>query len=308
VDGGVTSFRRLGDEDVERATAVAGWEPVGFVSAQRYRTELDRGMFRPEWTWIAEEAGRVVARAVWWGRPEDIRPLVLDCLWVDRATSSDVAGHLLSAAKEQGGDVFRMTLPNDWRTDPAARTAVAWRREAAAALGFTHEVERLQFAWTPDIGVPDDDGRLVFRDEPDDEKMLDVFRRIGDGSLDDETRKNRARTTPDETARQEMDFYLRAPGKREWWRTAHTPGGALVGLALPSATADNPNVGYLGVVPEHRGRGHVRPLLDAITRSHASRGAEHITATTDLTNFPMVAAFRAAGYRNTETRVLLSTP
>ena len=34
-----------------------------------------------------------------------------------------------------------MTLRNDWRNDPAARDAVAWRRDAAAAVGFTHVVE-----------------------------------------------------------------------------------------------------------------------------------------------------------------------
>jgi RimJ/RimL family protein N-acetyltransferase len=62
------------------------------------------------------------------------------------------------------------------------------------------------------------------------------------------------------------------------------------------------------VVPELRGRGYVRHILDAITRSHAGRHAERITATTDATNVPMVAAFRSAGYRNTETRVLLSAP
>jgi RimJ/RimL family protein N-acetyltransferase len=311
------NFRRLREEDVERAVAVVGREPVSFVSAQRYRTELGSGMFRPEWTWIAEDAGRVVARAVWWGRPEGIQPLVLDCLWAEEAISdrSGVAGRLLSAAhrsfQEECGavpDVFRMTLSNDWRADLASRTAVAWRRDAVAAVGFTHEVERLQFEWTPDIGVADPDGRLIFSAEPDDEKMLEIFRRIGDGSLDDETRKNRVRMSQDEVARQEMGFYLRAPGKRDWWRTVHTPDGALVGLAVPSATSYHPNVGYLGVVPELRGRGYVRQILDAITLSHASRRAERITATTDVTNFPMVAAFRRAGYRNTETRVLFSAP
>lgn len=199
------NFRCLGPEDVEQATTVVGREPVAFVGAQRYRAELGRGTFRPEWTWVAEESGRVVARAVWWGRPEGAQPLVLDCLWVAESVAerSNVAGRLLSAAhrsfQQQHGavpEVFRMTLPNDWHGDSASRTAVAWRRDAAAAVGFTHEVERLQF----------------------------------------------------------------------------------------------------------------RHILDAITRSHASRHAERITATTDLTNHPMVAAFGRAGYRNTETRVLLSAP
>ncbi|GIF43506.1 GNAT family N-acetyltransferase [Actinoplanes xinjiangensis] len=300
---------------LNRIEAVIAREPVGFVSAERYRAEMARRTFRPEWTWVAENEGRIAARAVWWGRPDGARPLLLDCLWTDPAVPdrAGLAARLLVAAhrrfREHGDlspEAFRMNLRNDWRSDPATRDAVAWRRDAAAAVGFTHAVERLQFEWTPACGVPEADDRLVFVAEPDDEKMLEVFRRIGDGSLDDETRKMRARTSADEVARHEMDFYLSAPGERDWWRVAYQPDGALAGLAIPSATSYHPNVGYLGVVPEMRGRGYARIILAAITRSHASRGAERITATTDTANFPMAAAFRESGYRNTGIRLMLS--
>lgn len=314
------NFRSLQHEDspaeaFDPVAAVIAREPVSMVSAQRFRADLARRMFRPEWTWIAEDDGRIVARAVWWGRPDSSRPLVLDCLWTDPSAGdrAGLAGRLLAAAhrsfQEHLGlrpEAFRMTLRNDWRTDPGTRDAVAWRQAAAATVGFTHAVERLQFEWTPACGVPEADDRLVFAAEPDDEKMLDIFRRIGDDSLDDETRKNQARMSPEEVARREMDFYLSAPGDRDWWRAVYQTDGMLVGLAIPSATAYNPNVGYLGVVPGLRGRGYARIILDAITRSHANLGAERITATTDLGNFPMAAAFRESGYRNTETRLLLS--
>jgi ribosomal protein S18 acetylase RimI-like enzyme len=301
-------------EALNLVAAAIAREPVGFVSVQQYRADLAQRMFRPEWTWIAEDEGRIVARAVWWGRPDSTRPLVLDCLWTDPSAPdrAGLAARLLTAAhrrfQEHGGppEAFQIILRNDWRTDPAIRDAVAWRREAAAAVGFTHAVERLQFEWTPACGVPEADDRLVFVAEPDDETMLGIFCRIGDGTLDDETRKQQARTGPEEASRQEMDFYLGAPGERDWWRAVYQADGTLVGLAIPSATSYSPNVGYLGVVPESRGRGYARVILDEITRSHASRGAERITATTDAGNFPMVAAFRESGYRNTETRLLLS--
>ncbi|GAA2712245.1 GNAT family N-acetyltransferase [Actinoplanes palleronii] len=265
----------------------------------------------PAWTWIAEEHGRVLARAGWWGRPGSAQPVLLDSLWVDDTVTdrAELAGRLLGAAYRSfspSPEAFRITLPNGWRDDPAARAAVAWQRDAAAAIGFTHEVERLQLAWTPAAGVAADDGRLVFTAEPDDRVILGILRRIGDGSLDDETRKNRARMSAEETARRELDFYLNAPGERDWWRTVRTPGGTLAGLAIPSATASHPNVGFLGVVPELRGRGYARTILAAITRGHASRGAERITASTDVTNVPMAAAFRAAGYSTESARLMLS--
>ncbi|GAA2868558.1 hypothetical protein GCM10020220_067420 [Nonomuraea rubra] len=65
----------------------------------------------------------------------------------------------------------------------------------------------------------------------------------------------------------------------------------MAGMAIPSATPYSVNVGYLGVVPEFR-RGYVDEVLGEITRIHAGNGESRITATTDLGNAPMAAAFR----------------
>ena len=94
-----------------------------------------------------------------------------------------------------------------------------------------------------------------------------------------------------------MQFYLDCPGERSWWRLARLPDGILAGLAIPSATPYARNVGYVGVVPEERGRGLIDDLLAEITRFHAAAGADRITATTDMNNRPMAAAFDRAGYR-----------
>jgi len=169
-------------------------------------------------------------------------------------------------------------------------------------------VERLRFEWTPMCGVPEPSGRLSFRPEPEHEAMLALFRRVAVDSLDDETRKNTLRLGIDEAVRNELQWYLAAPGKREWWRTAHTLDGQLAGLAIPSATVYHRNVGYLGVVPELRGQGYGHDILGEITRFQAAAGAKTITGTTDLANRPMAEAFRRAGYLNTETRVLFSAP
>jgi RimJ/RimL family protein N-acetyltransferase len=166
----------------------------------------------------------------------------------------------------------------------------------------------LQYEWSPADGVPESSGRLVFRPEPDDAVMLEVFRRIAAGSLDAETRRNVAAVGATATARKELAFYLDAPGERGWWRLAYTPDGQLAGLAIPSATPYGPNVGYLGVLPELRGNGYVDDILAEVTRLHAERGAARITATTDLGNAPMAAAFGRAGYRNMQARIVLSPP
>ncbi len=185
--------------DLDRATACPADGPVPALTAGKVREEFAAHRMRPEWTWFAEDGdGRVLGRALWWGRADSERPVALDCLQV------------------------RPGVP-----DPAAAAAVAWRREAAYAAGLTREIERLRYEWT---------------------------------------------------------------------------------LAVPSATPYHRNVGYLGVVPEQRGKGLIDEVLAEITRFHAAAGADRVTATTDTVNVPMAAAFDRAGYEVTEIRLVLEDP
>ncbi|MFJ2822174.1 GNAT family N-acetyltransferase [Streptomyces toxytricini] len=310
------TFRSATEADLDRVAAVAVGDPVGSISADRYRDELAQHMYRPEWSWIAEDGDRIVGRALWWGRPDSAHPVALDCLHVEAAVPdrAAVATGLLKAALDvfaaqgaQAPPLYNLTLPADWRDRPDVTAAVSWRTAAARAAGLTDEVERLRLEWTPQSGVPTPAGRLVFH-EGADEEFLDAFRRVAEGSLDEETRRDLARDGAEATARGDMEFYLSCPGERSWWRLARTPGGELVGLALPSATPYHRNVGYLGVVPEMRGRGHVDEILAWITRFQAEAGAERITATTDTGNTPMAAAFARAGYRTAEIRLIHSAP
>ncbi|CAM5479451.1 N-acetyltransferase [Streptomyces spiroverticillatus] len=66
-------------------------------------------------------------------------------------------------------------------------------------------------------------------------------------------------------------------------------------------------VGYLGVLPGHRGKGYVDEILAEITAVLAAQpGAGEVRADTDLGNRPMAAAFERAGYRHFRSRVVLS--
>ncbi|MFF3670685.1 GNAT family N-acetyltransferase [Microtetraspora malaysiensis] len=303
------SYRPTVPADLDRVTAWIVTEPVGWIPAGRYLAELAENMYRPEWTWIAEVDGRVVGRALWWGPRDSAHPVALDCLDVDSAMGdrAAIAAELIRAALAGFPQPVQYAIKaaGGWRDDPATSMAVGWRRVAAHAAGLTREVERLQFEWAPADGVPPAGGRLRFA-EASDEEFLTVFARIAEGSMDAQTRANLAAKGVDATAREEMDFYLNAPGKREWWRIAYTHEGEVAGMAIPSATPYNVNVGYLGVVPEFRGRGYVDEVLAEITRIHAANGELRITATTDVGNAPMAAAFGRAGYRNTEIRINLS--
>jgi hypothetical protein len=299
---------------------VLAWPPagqIGSMPADQYRAGLAAGNYRPEWTWVADDSGQILARACWWGHSDADHPLALDSIDVHErvAGRAAFAAGLLSAGhrafRAAGLDrppSFHLFLPNEWRADPAVARSIGWRRRAAALAGLTDELERLRYEWTPAAGVPARPGRLLFQAEPDDEVVLRVFRRIAAGSLDVTTRRAVAALGADRQARADMQVYLGMPGPREWWRLAYTRDGTLAGLAIPSRNPSGPVVGYLGVVPELRGRGYIDDILAEITGFHAAAGAQIIVADTDTVNVPMAAAFDRAGYRNSGSWLVLSAP
>src|SRR5690606_16896110 len=185
---------------------------------------------------------------------------------------------------------YTVGLPRDWRDDAQAFRAATWRREAVSDVGLTRSLERRQYAWTPESGIPSSSTRVAFRQGSDND-FVELFREAARGSLDVETRL--ALETMDEIdqARGDVAFYEGCPGERDWWRVGSDAEGVHMGFIVPSATPYHRIVGYHGVLQAHRGKGLVDDLLAEVTRIHAAAGAERITATTDLTNLPMAAAF-----------------
>jgi len=169
-------------------------------------------------------------------------------------------------------------------------------------------LERLRYEWTPAAGNPRAPGQLTFRQEPNDEVFVDLFSRTLTGTLDATSRKAAETSSPHAQARQDVLFYReRMSGQRSWWRVAETRSGEVAGFGIPSQNTALPVVGYLGVLPEHRGHGYADEILDEITRVLvAEAGATKIHADTDLANRPMAAAFARAGYVNIGRRLVLS--
>ncbi|MEV4544973.1 GNAT family N-acetyltransferase [Micromonospora echinaurantiaca] len=258
---------------------------------ENYTDMAADGQYRPEWSWVALRDGAVVARAAWWGGPDDESPLALD--WFD-FTDRAAAVELLRTAPLRAE--YSLSLPPGWRDDPAVRAQAQARLDAAVAAGMSPLVERYRYRWTPECGLPARPGRLEFRPEPDDDVILDVLRRVGEGSLDAHTRHTTAEQGPDAAAREELDLLRWLPSPRDWWRLAWTPEGELVGITVPARNHSDPIVGFVGVLPAQRGQGYAYDLLVETTHLLVGTGADRIVAGTDQTNHPMAAAFARAGY------------
>jgi RimJ/RimL family protein N-acetyltransferase len=263
----------------------------------RYSEIAARGNYRPANTWVALRDGVVVARAAWWGRPQDGAPAVLD--WFD-FTDQDAAVQLLRTAP--GPAEFSLVLPAGWRDQPAVAAAGQARIAAAEAVGMRLLVERYGYRWTPDRGLPARPDRLEFRPEPNDDVILDIFRRVHQGSLDAHARRVIAESGLDAAAAVDLEILRLMPSPREWWRLAAVDG-EVVGLTVPSRNFTDPVIGYIAVLPEHRGHGYSYDLLVEATHLLVADGADRIIANTDVTNQPMAATFAKAGYPVSDHRV-----
>ncbi|MGN9844040.1 GNAT family N-acetyltransferase [Nonomuraea sp. H19] len=305
-------FRPAVETDLDDLLGCVVDESISWAHPDRLLSFLESGNYRYDHMWLAvsEDDGEILARAVWWGFPGGDRPLAMDCLYVHPSVGDrvELAAELLRRAHAAFGTkpAYHVFVSNGWREDPKALAAIGWRWEAAGRAGLTEELERLRYEWTADEPVPEQSDRLVFRGDDDDEVFVAAFRRVAEGTLDHHTRQALTTMDPEAQAREDVDGYKSMPGDRSWWRLAYAKDGDLVGVALPSANNAGPVVGYLGVVPGHRGHGYVDDLLAEITRFHAERGVQRIIADTDLGNVPMARAFERAGYRKFSIRLVLS--
>jgi RimJ/RimL family protein N-acetyltransferase len=293
-----------------------GYGPPG----RSFLAVAGEGHYRPEWTWVAERAdGRVVARAAWWGAPDAACPIALD--WFDLAPGSSpdrvaAGAALLRAAHErvraEGGGLveYHQFLPVDWHDRADVRAEADDRAAAAEAAGLRFFVERLRLEWRragSGTGVPSGSGRLRFAPAPaSDDEMLALFARVDEGTLDAYTRRDLDRDGPEAAARELLDGMLWMPGSRDWWRLATLPSGEPVGIVLPSRNYQSAVIGFVGVLPEHRGRGYAADLLAEGTAVLAAQGEDRIVADTDTGNVPMHAAFERSGYEVTARRVVMA--
>ncbi|GLZ80953.1 hypothetical protein Afil01_57600 [Actinorhabdospora filicis] len=274
---------------------------VGREASQDYSALLAQGKVRPEWTFVAVRDDVVIARAAFFGRPDSVAPLALD--WFELGDSADrvAVGTLLAAhayaAVGRGGmgePEFNLLMPPDWRSRDDIAGEIADRCAAIENAGLVVAQQRFGFRWEPSDGLPARSVRLTFVPGTDAE-FLAAIRAGLPGTLDGHTVTDLARGE-DFAAEQLLDSVITLPG-RDDWRLARDAGGAVVGAIFPTVISNSASIGYITVAADHRGRGYVNDLLAEGLHVHAGNGRTVVTASTDLANAPMKAAFDRAGFR-----------
>jgi ribosomal protein S18 acetylase RimI-like enzyme len=290
----------LGELD---AFSAFGRDPEHAAAVRAYVAQmLAKGSMRAEWCFIAEDGGQHLGTLGLWTVPGLAAPsdfVLLEAPWDgdDLAVGDALIGYALEHMRHLGAETAGHMLDTppiwpQWQTHPERRVELLERR------GFTLLRETFRFDWHAHQGLPAAPRRLQFRTLPEvgEAAFLAAIVRVSEGTLDRRIAQERLEKGPEQDARDLFALLAQLGYEPEWWQLAYTPDGILVGLHMPAGTSTAATIGYIGVVPEQRGRGYIDDLLAQITRTLALSNAERIVADTDVGNFPMAEAFRRAGY------------
>lgn len=273
-------------------------------------TMWEEGYVRPEWCFVAEEAGAFIGRIVYWTLPSldnFFEVDVLEAPW--SANYLEVGTKLLhdslAQMQLQAEAIIQYTLDTPYPISTSVMsTDVDQRIEVIEKFGFSLIRETRRFEWKETQTQIASSQRLVFRtlDNVGEEAFINTIMRVSENSLDrilqQETEKLGLERYADEKFKTLKAFKY----KPTWWQLAYTQDGSLVGLIMSAENDGGPIIGYIGVLPEYRGQGYVNDLLAQGTLTLKADDATRVRADTDINNAPMILAFQRAGYRQFATR------
>lgn len=304
------TVRPIHADEVE-AFAAIGSDSEEIRSSVRTYVEdmLERGAMRLDWCFVLEENGNRCGRAAYWTLPGHDKPLDVvlwelpwhreDCLTLAKSLFEDMFVRLLEHNCTQVGYILDSpSMAPQWQSSPESRQKIL------AALGFQLQRETCRFE--RHIGIEDtaSKGNLTYRTLPEVgeeafvEAILQVSQSTGDRYISREREAKGAKTQAWEMFRelQRMDY------DQDWWQLAYDVDGQLVGFVMPTKAPAFATIGYIGVVPEQRGRGHIDSLLHRVSVILGAANETYLRADTDIGNTPMAKAFERAGYRHFANR------
>lgn len=291
------TVRSITSEEVDRF--------AGFAE-QGIRLELSEawsnGSSRPEWTLLAESEERMIARGALFAAPMGGGVSTLEgtaaFLWADlnHPRHAEAVRAIIDAMAERLAPHGPTTL--DRRLNAETHSDVDRMRPLLHRSGFMLFQEKIGFTWTPSIPLPAAPTvlRLVAYADVGHAAFRHVMAATTVGTLDRNDRYYIARCGPESWADEIMSS-MNDSDERSWLMGFH--GDEPVGFVGVSAFDDDIwTIAHIGVVPDHRGHGHVSELLVAADRAARERGFTTGLSDVDIDNLPMVSAMERAGHRS----------
>jgi RimJ/RimL family protein N-acetyltransferase len=300
--------RPIGDHELLDFVAI-GTDSTHIDGIHQYLQKMfAAGSMRRDWCFVVEDNAHLLGRLAFWTLPKVGIPraiVLLDVPWDDDylAVGAYLLHHSFAAMRAQGAaDLDHvLDMPPQW---PQWQYFSEQRQHLLTHAGFAMERETLRFDWPPTAALPPSSHRLTFRtlDDVGAAVFIDAIERVSAASLDQQTQHDRAALGAAAEAQQTWNDLQTMEYTSAWWQLAYTASGDLVGLVMPTRNPTTATIGYIGVVPEQRGRGYIHDLLAQGTTTLLNTGSTTIRADTDVANVPMIQAFGRASYTQFATR------
>ncbi|RZU77421.1 hypothetical protein EV384_6141 [Micromonospora kangleipakensis] len=269
-------------------------DPLPQLRQVGYADGLAGGGYRPENTWVAIRAGRVVGRAAW-----VLPPGAAGAHWLERFdldAEPEVGAALLRAAHEAFGGprLYYAAMPAHWRRRPEVLAVIRAPMAAARLAGLVERGERLRCSWTG-TPLPASSGRYTFRPAADATEINALVGRIAEPDV--LTGMEMARAVGGVDLATDPLAWLTGPAGD--WRIA-LDAGEPVGLVGTAGQACYPLVAYLGL-RDAAVRGE---LLAEAVRVLAAGGAREVIADVDAHRVAVLAELERTGFRQLRSRVV----
>lgn len=274
--------------------ATSGEHPLGVVEFENIVEEAwESGYSRPDWCFVAEENDQFIGRIIYTAGSHEATFFGLHLPWQDNylEVGTQLLKESLKKLKKAGITHLERRLVSDWEY-------VDEQRRLLEAIKVPMVQDKARFRWqgTP---IPEDSGRLTYHQLEDADIFIEAIRRVTENTLDRLDKKQVDILGADVYSEDVFDLLQEYfESDPEWWQLAYTPENALVGVAIPVKFGgqDEGSIGYIGVVPEHRGKGYGVDLLAKGTRILRDAGLTNVLSDADMQNIPMLKAFEKVGY------------
>jgi ribosomal protein S18 acetylase RimI-like enzyme len=297
-------IRHLSQDELATFATVCGRTTHAHDVEEYLQRMFQQGAIHSEWCFVMQEAEQIIGTLAYWGLPSTQKPsdfVLLSLPWerTDFLTLGRSFLHdtLLEMRKtydlQEIGHVLDLPpLKPQWQFFPEQRLALFEQ------IGFRLTRKTQRFEWQGETEPPRPPQRLHFRSLPEvgEQAFIKAIEHVSAGTFDQYIQEEREQHGPEKQAH---DFFLdlqQMEHEPSWWQLAYTPQNELVGLTMPAKNPGSATIGYIGVVPQFRGRGYVNDLLIASTSILYQAGLTTIRADTDLSNEPMAQAFLRNGY------------
>lgn len=283
--------------------AASGPHSLGSQGFAQYIRELwERNSSRPDRCFIVEADGQIIGRIVYRGQGDEINftglhlPWDTDYLSIGHRLFRDSLSHL----QQDGVNILEAFVSSAWEYRQQAQNLME-------RLGLTLVQTKMRYVWQHRGEPAVQSSRLVYRTltEIGDEAFLDIIRQTSVDTLDRLDRLQINTIGAEQHARNYFSL-LKTEFEHfpDWWLAAYTTADEVVGqvVAIPyNLHRHEGSIGYIGVIPEQRGKSYVDDLLRQGMAVMIRDGILTVICDTDEPNLPMRRAFDRCGYSQTDT-------